>query len=382
MKNILILMSLAACVGCAGPKEASEKDTNVNATVDSEISEVADNSTTLDMEYYCTPQGTMTPICGFQASPEDAEWLPDGSGLIVSELPGLASGVPEGRISLVNTETGEISLLYDASMQDPEKDKNIWGAQGVTSKTSFSPHGISLSQRTDGRWLLLVVNHAHNAEQETIDMFELLQVNGDWALQWRGGVDRKGTDFYNDVDAAGAGFYVTRYFKGELNNLFIDYAQQLENGIVKKWGPDEGWSELPGTAGVSLNGILWNERADELVVSEWGKARVNVFTGDGEKKYSIDDIPHPDNISWNENGDAYLVASKTAGLQKIADCAAKNAEVCKGEFNIFELQPKSGNKTTRHNSDGEFWGPPSNAVEKDGKLYIGSFGGSRLLIVD
>ena len=383
MRNLVLMLSLAALIGCSDEpvveNPASELET---AGIVAPASDIAEASTSADTDYYCTPQEAMTPICGFKASPEDAEWLPDGSGLIVSELVAFGTGSREGRISLVNHQTGEISLLYDASMQDPENDKNTWGAQGVTSKSSFSPHGISLSQRGDGRWQLLVVNHAHNAQEETIDMFELLKVDGAWTLQWRGGVDGEDDDFYNDVDVAGTGFYATRYFKGELENLFVDYTQKLKNGIVKKWTPETGWIELSGTAGISLNGILWNEPADELVVAEWGNATVNVFTGDGTKKYAIKDIPYPDNISWNEAGDAYLVASKSTGLQQIAECGAKGEEVCEGEFNIFQIQSESGLKTTRFNSDGKFWGPPSNAVEKDGKLYIGSFGGSRLLIVE
>ena len=380
MKRFVLTISLALLVGCAGPTEESTPETDVPAPDAEAAAPVApDTGDTAELVDYCSAQANLTPICGFGGAPEDAEWLPDGSGLIVSEMPGFVEDATEGRISLVNVETGEITLLHDASMQNPETDENVWGAEGVTSKQVFSPHGINLSQRSDGRWQLLVVNHA---ETETIDFFELLQVDGQWALQWRGGVDAEGTDIHNDLDAAGTGLYVTRYFKGDLQNLFVDYTQQLENGIVKKWTPEEGWTELEGTKGVSLNGILWNEAEDELLVSEWGRSKVNVFTGEGVKKYAIEDVSHPDNISWNGAGDAYLVASKKAGLEKIAACGAAKAEVCEGEFNIFEIEPGSGLKTTRFNSDGTFWGPPSNAVEKDGKLYIGSFGGTRLLIVE
>ena len=373
MKNFILPFSLAFVVGCTAPTDEPTQD--VEATDENSVEEPA----TADMDFLCTPQENKTPICGFQAAPEDAEWLPDGSGLIVSEMTGFGASERRGAISLVNIETGEISLLHDASMQNPARDQNVWGAEGVVSKENFSPHGISLSRRRDGLWQLLVVNHA---EKETIDFFELLQVDGRWTLQWRGGVDADGTDIYNDVSASANGFYTTRFFKEELDNLFIDYTEKRENGIVKEWTPDKGWMELGGTKGISLNGILWNEAADELVVAEWGDSKVNVFTGAGEHKYTVDGIQNPDNISWNDTHDAYLVASKTTGLQKIAECGAANAEVCEGEFNIFEIEPGTGRKTTRYNSDGKFWGPPSNAVERDGKLYLGSFGGSRILIVE
>ena len=393
MKTYILSAALVAIAGCAASNSTPEQEVetatqDVVETVvaaDEAVTEAAADETVTvdqgaapDMAYYCTPQEKMTPICGLH-SPEDAEWLPDGSGLIISEMTAFGTYERSDRISLINTETGEATLLHDASMQTVGEGVNEWGAEGVTQKEIFSPHGISLSQREDGRWQLLVVNHA---ETETIDFFELLQVDGQWALQWRGGVEADGVDFYNDVTANGDGFFTTRYFKEKVENLFVDYAQQLENGVVKKWTPEEGWTELSETKGVSLNGILWNEAANEFVVSEWGKSRIHGYTGEGEYKFTVEGISHPDNISWNEDRDAYLVASKESGLEKIAACGAVLAEVCEGEFNIYEITPESGLKTVRYNSDGQFWGPPSNAVERDGKLYLGSFGGTRMLVVE
>ena len=373
MKHLVLTISLAVLVGCGAPEVASDAQ-NEPAPVDAETSNTPEPIASADMDYLCTPQETMTPVCGFQ-SPEDAEWLPDGSGLIVSEY---GQYILEGRISLLNHESGEITLLHDASMYDAAR-TNDWGETGVVQKKKFSPHGISLSQREDGRWQLLVVNHA---ETETIDFFELLQVDGEWKLQWRGGVDSPDGTFFNDVAANGDGFFATRFFLDKRENLAVDYIEQRENGIVKKWMPSEGWSELAGTKGVILNGILWNEAADELVVNEWGRSRVNVFSGAGEKKYTLEDVKHPDNVSWNDAQDGYLIASKSVPLETLVECGEAGLEVCEGLFHIYEITPEAGTMTTRYESDGKFWGPPSNAVEKDGKLYIGSFGGTRILVVE
>lgn len=376
MKHFMLTISMAVLAACATTTDASIEDAEVPAQ-DAEVTaqDITQKAAVPDMEFYCTPQDGLTPICGFQ-SPEDAEWLPDGSGMLVSEY---GNYVAEGTIKLLDHKTGETTVLHDASMKNPVQDRNVWGAEGVVQKDKFSPHGINLSQREDGRWQLLVVNHA---ETETIDFFELLQEDGEWTLQWRGGVDADEQDFYNDVAADGNGFYTTRFFSEKRENLFVDYAQKLENGIVKKWTPETGWTALEGTRGLILNGILWNPDADELVVNEWGNGRVNVFSGNGEKKFSVDGMPHPDNVSWNGARDAYLVASKSVDPQKLLECGTAGLEVCEGEFNIFEIQPESGLKTTRYTSDGKFWGPPSNAIEKDGKLYIGSFGGTRILVVE
>lgn len=372
MKKTLLSVSSIALVSCSAP----EKLTRDQATQAETVIDVFDVPTVpTDTVDICAPQTAVTPFCGFQ-SPEDAEWLPDGSGLIVSEY---GQYVLEGRISLVNLETGAITVLHDANIGMARPAANEWGADGVKQKEKFSPHGISLAQRDDGRWQLLVVNHA---EIETIDFFELMDTDGVWTLHWRGGVDAEDDSKFNDVAAAGNGFFTTRFFRGTRDELAIDYYEGRENGIVKQWSPEAGWADLVGTEGVALNGILWNEEADELVVSEWGKSRVNVFSGTGERKYSVAHVSHPDNVSWNEDRDAYLVASKSIPVEKLVECGAAGAEVCEGEFHIYEITPETGEKKVRYQSDGTFWGPPSNAVEKDGKLYIGSFGGTRILVTE
>ena len=351
--RILLMMALATFVACSSEPEAP------------------------DMDYLCTAQPKMKPFCGLQ-SPEDMEWLPDGSGMLVSEYGSLGKFL--GRISLLNHHTGETTVLHDSKTEKAAANEQEWGASNSVQQDKFSPHGIGLAQRADGRWQLLVVNHA---DQETIDFFELLQTeDGQWRLQWRGSVDADDDSLFNDVAAAGDGFYTTRFYqKGSVYNSAKDYYFGRANGHVKKWTPSQGWKILEGTKGVLLNGILWNERAGELVVCEWGSEKVNVFNGEGEKKYDVE-LSFPDNVSWNANRDAYLVPSKSGSFYKTAKCVTAGVEVCKGAFEIYEINPETREATLRYSNEGEFYAAPSNAIERDGKLYIGSFLGSRMLMVE
>lgn len=330
----------------------------------------------VDMDYLCSPQGNITGICGFKR-PEDMEWLPDGSGMIVSEYGNLGS--LEGRLSLYNPDSGKIELLYDSQISTKTHSQQIWGEADCLESEFFSPHGISLTQRSDGKWQLLAVNHS---KSENIDFFELVNDNNRWKLNWRGCVTANDDSFFNDVAATQDGFFVTRFFAaGSPINSLLDYYLNRKNGFVKKWSQTNGWKTLEGTTGVALNGVLWNQANNELVVAEWGNAKLNVFDGEGSLKYSVA-MPFPDNVSWNADKTKYLVPSKQGSMLSTIMCSSQQPEVCESPFTVYEISPISGEKQALFYHDGSFFGATSNALESDGKLFLGSFIGSRMLVVD
>lgn len=329
-----------------------------------------------DMSYLCQPQPGLDVVCGFTA-PEDMEWLPDGSGMIVSEYGHL--GKFEGRLSLFEHEAGRITHLYDSKTNRALANKQLWGDPACEESDFFSPHGISLKQRPSGRWQLLVVNHG---EIEVIDFFELKQTEDHWYLDWRGCVEADDNSLFNDVTAAPRGFYVTRFFeKGSVMNSVLDYYFKRKNGHVKRWTNDAGWQVLEGTEAVLPNGVLWNPEANELVVSEWGNATLNVYDGNGNKKHEIA-MPFPDNVSWDENREAYLIPSKGGSFFSAASCSSTPENNCEAGFTVYEVTPGSSQAVERFYSDGSFFGAAANAVERDDKLYIGSFTGKRMLIAE
>lgn len=330
----------------------------------------------VDIDYLCTPQTALDIVCGLQ-SPEDAEWLPDGSGLIISEYG--AMGETEGRLTLMEIDSHRLTYLYDSQNVRANVTGNLWGDAECQESSYFSPHGISLSQRPSGRWQLLVVNHA---EVETIEFFELKQIEEHWFVEWRGCVEADDDSLFNDVTAAARGFYVTRFAaRGSTTGVILDYLFKRKGGIVKRWSIDKDWETLEDTAGTMLNGILWNADANELVVNQWGNSRVAIYDGKGNKKREFK-YSFPDNVSWDGARKNYLIASKGGSFYANAKCTLQLPEHCSQPFSIVEITPNSDDSKIKYESDGRFFGASTNAVEKDGKLYIGSFTGSRLLIAD
>lgn len=329
-----------------------------------------------DMDYLCTPQTGLDVVCGLQ-SPEDAEWLPDGSGLIISEYG--AMGETEGRLTLMEIDSRRLTYLYDSQNVRANVTGNLWGDAECQESVYFSPHGISLSQRPSGRWQLLVVNHAG---VETIDFFELKQKGDHWFVEWRGCVEADDDSLFNDVAAAARGFYVTRFGEyGSKSKIIFDYLFKRKSGVVKRWSIDKGWQTLENTAATMPNGILWNAAANELVVNQWGNSRVAIYDGKGNKKRDFQ-YSFPDNVSWDGARENYLVASKGGSFYANAMCSLQLPEHCREPFSVIEIKPNSDSSKVKFKSDGQFFGAATNAVEKDDKLYIGSFTGSRLLIAD
>ena len=330
----------------------------------------------VDMDYLCSAQQEMEVICGFQA-PEDFEWLPDGSGMIVSEYGQM--GAMEGRLTLMELDGYQITHLYDSQTAKRNITNNIWGDPDCDEPEYFSPHGISLAQRPSGRWQLLVVNHG---EREAVEYFELKQIEGHWYLEWRGCVAAEGNDLFNDVSAAARGFYVTRFYKASSSLAPVwDYFFKRKNGVVKRWSIDNRWEVLEGTAAPLTNGVLWNAKDDELVVNEWGSGKVSIYNGKGEKKRELK-MSFPDNVTWDAKRENYYVASKGGSFLGSYNCGAKRSEHCQTPFSIVEITPNSDQARVRFKSDGSFFGAGTAAIERDNKLYIGSFTGSRMLVVE
>ena len=127
----------------------------------------------------CDPGFGMTPDCRFQ-NPEDMAVSPDGERLIVSQM-GQMDGSRPGNLAL-HQPGGDIDVLFPTEGID---DDRSWGDASCPPPDlpTYSPHGIDLVQRTDGRWMLLVVNHGG---RESVEFFEVLGAEAQTSLAWRG----------------------------------------------------------------------------------------------------------------------------------------------------------------------------------------------------
>ena len=143
------------------------------------------------VEIKCDEQNGVKPVCGF-TNPEDLAVVPGGKLLLVSEMGAFMSDAPN-TMSLLDVEQNQrLSIEFNW-----ENTSERWGdpACAAPEPEKFSPHGIDLMTRSDGRHKVLVVNHGN----EQVEFFELVNTDEAWHLNWKGCAKPEGDPFMNDV---------------------------------------------------------------------------------------------------------------------------------------------------------------------------------------
>ena len=332
----------------------------------------------------CKPIGTATPICGWQ-NPEDMAILPDGQHVIVSEYGG-QNGEMTGTLALLDLETNLRQVLYSGGSGLSRGD---WGQQECTetSQQAFSPHGIHLSERTDGRLQLMVVQHR---SRESIEIFEVLRAQGSWILSWRGCVIAPEKSMLNDVAGTPEGGFFVTHMMPRQSNMFAMFAEymksslfNLKSGYVLAWSKDEGFRQLMSSEGTVANGIEISSDGNTLFVnySAGGELRrINVQKDLIEASNSS--LPPLDNITWTPDGQL-IVAAGLANAFSMMSCTGLQKGNCPGAFALIELDPATLEGQSIYEG-GE--GTPSGAGTvglkmPDNTLLIGTFAGDRIVKV-
>ena len=325
----------------------------------------------------CEPRGAARPVCGFQ-NPEDLVVLPGTRRLIVSEY-GALDGSRPGRLVLYDLATDARTVLYAGGPGAPAGAER-WGDGSCPGPPTaeFSPHGIDLAPRRDGRLALYVVNHGG---RESVELFEVL--TGDAvALAWRGCAPAPPESSLNDVAGLpDGGFVTTHMFDRSTGRLRLAFAYLFgrDTGYVLEWQPAGGFRRVPGTGGAFDNGIaVARDGASIYVNATLGNTvrRIDRATG---RELARAEVRGPDNVSWGDG--RLLVASIRAAPQDITACDGLTGGACPIPFAIMALDPETLAQRELYAGAGAPMGAGTAAVEVGGELVIGSFAGDRVLRV-
>lgn len=322
----------------------------------------------------CEPQPGMDVVCGLQA-PEDLERLPGGGQLILSQYGGMSGGT--GSLVLFDLATDQVRPLYPRAGGDGQPDWGDASCPGAPGAT-ISPHGIHLSQRADGAWQLLVVNHGG---RESVEFFELSAAGADSRLTWRGCAVAPETAFLNDVVALpDGGLLVTHMFdKGDPEAL----AQALaggNSGHVWRWRPGQSYDVLPGSQVPFANGIQIDAAGRNIYLNLYAVGQVRKIDLASGQVLATWDLPQPDNSTWSETGQL-LVASHTGVFTDHERCNSVGKGACDLAYQVVAIDPEALSYRAILKHEGAPMGAATAALDVDGVLYIGSFAGDRLVKV-
>lgn len=325
----------------------------------------------------CAPVDEMQPICGFR-HPEDMVLLPDARTLLISQMGTLRGEVP-GSFALFDTVSDTITRLPAPSVGNGV----LWGDPQCTEPpgAAFSPQGIDLSQRPDGDWQVLAVNHG---SRESVEFFQLVNATEGYRLAWRGCAIPDAGSLLNDVAALpDGGFVATHMYRrdsphiGLLNLDMLKGILGFDTGYVLHWD-GKRFSRLAGSAMPLPNGIQVSRDGSALFVNAYlaGEVRKIAYPG-GELIGSVA-IRRPDNSQWDADGHL-LVASHGGSPSALLECFSINEGACGLQFAIVAIDPQTLQRHTVLEHRGAPMGAASVAQQVGDRLYLGSFAGDRIV---
>ena len=335
----------------------------------------------------CESDETFTVYCNYQ-NPEDLAVLPDGRHILVSEFGAIVPLSPtniQGNLSLLDTTDGRKKNL-EIEMSD-----NVWGdPECQRDSMVLSPHGIDINERLDGSYQLAIVNHMPT---ETIELFELREINDAWSLTWRGCVNAPVHGYFNDVALSSNGsFYVSQMYDKNISLFMLAVLDNTkeDTGYVYHWRRQNGFERLVNTDGAFPNGVELSDDENNLFINyAFGNktSKYNLMSNSIEASFSMNGIP--DNITVD--GDYIWVgAQDNSGLDSLIYCGVFAKDVfedpminqCPLPFAAYQLRQSDLSLVNSYKYSNTVMGTATVALSLNGQLYIGTYHGDRIASVE
>lgn len=330
----------------------------------------------------CADAPGMHPVCGFQ-NPEDLAVLPGGKALLVSQF-GAMDGTRAGNLAVFRLEGEALTPLFPTGGTGGTPDVAAgerWADPECPPPTAaFSPHGIDLAPRPDGRLALYVVNHGG---RESVELFEVTPTDDGATLAWRGCALPPDETFMNDVVALPDGNFLVTHMYPKRDGIagFLAVVRGMlgmDTGYVLEWSPKDGFQKVPGTDAPFPNGIEASPDGRQLYLNVYLGGEVRKIDHETGELLASAEVRQPDNITWAADGSRLLVASHTAGMREMLACGEIHQGACGFEFQIVALEPDTLARQVLFTHAGAPMGAATVAVQVGGDLWLGSFAGDRV----
>lgn len=322
----------------------------------------------------CSLTEGITSYCGFR-NPEDLVAAPGGRELLVSEMGNFLEGTP-GSLAIFEIDGAKRS---DFPIDWKGNGEN-WGDGNCPAPEPelFSPHGIDLRSREDGRRGFYVVNHGG---RESVEFFELLGVPGDWSISWRGCVAPEGEPLLNDVAALPGGrIAVTHMWDRDTWTIWVagKLLLGINTGWVWIWSPEDGFSVLPESEAVMPNGIAASHDGKSLYINNYMENRsvrrdatTGAYLGEVE-------VAQPDNVTVDDAGNIWIAGHH----HFIGDTSCLEGDgPCPLAYSVVRADAETMRGGVVFHHEGAPMGFATVALAAGDKLYLGTAKGDRMVSI-
>lgn len=305
----------------------------------------------------CSPVGDLSFICGL-ANVEDMLPVNGGRWLVAGSYKTGSAG-----LYLIDPAA---KTARDVALSVGKPDPIYAGCPAPDLK-GLQTHGLDAVPGAGGVTTVYAVNHGG---RESVEVFRLDAARN--SAEWIGCVKLPEAASGNSVAAVPqGGFVVTKFLDPNDKTAFQKIMAGQVNGVVYRWTPGKGFSEVAGTQLSGDNGIAVSQDGKWVFVNAYGTNEIYrlPLAGGGEaSKVKVDF--HPDNLRWAPDGKLFVTG------QIIDPSAGPNA--LQG-WATARLDPQSMKVTPVVKEAGlpEFAGATT-AVQVGKTLWFGTYRGDRV----
>jgi hypothetical protein len=326
----------------------------------------------------CAAVGHARPVCGLQ-NPEDLELVPGGRYVLVSQL-GKPPMKSPGTLALLDLSNDRLTVVYPSPAAAAERTEG-WGDPSCPGPPDvFSPHGLSLTIRPDGKQQLLAVNHVRPSG-DAVEFFEVIETEAAPQVAWRGcAIDPE--LYMNDVAGLPDGGFVVSHMYPRSNEMWQGFKGMLgiKVGHVAEWNAGAGFKKVPGSDGAMPNGVAVSADGEQVFIDVYLANEVVKLARKTGEVLGRADVTHPDNSQWSPDG-MLLVASHDASVPTVLACSEIEQGACGARYSIVELDPATMKTRKLYENEGAPMGAGTATVRVGNELIIGTFAGDRIVRV-
>jgi hypothetical protein len=322
----------------------------------------------------CAPANGARFICGV-SDVEDFAPVPNTKWVFGSDL---APPGQQGHLFLFDTSNKTAAPIEPAEIATKPDTQRYRDCPGPVDMKLFGPHGLDLAGTGDHR-VLYAVNHGG---RESVEAFDVDLTQAQPKLTWTGClVAPKG--FWPDAVASvpGGDLLVTSLWDPTDPNRVEKLSQGKPVGALDEWSPTKGWSEVPGTQGMSgPNGVIASPDGKLVYLALWSGHEVARISRGGRR------VSHAlvktgmltDNVRWAPDG-SILVGGQVTTVKQVLTCFESPAINCDVPFRIDSLNPKTMKLRTQVKS-GVYgvMGAGTGAIRVSNEIWVSSFRSDRI----